>query len=157
MDQLTDRMALLGLVVTLTAFYPKFAFCLILSAVLDVSSHWAHVWATLLHGKASHKQLDAAENPILRIYYSNKVILFTLCAGNEAFYGFLYLLHFYSGPVVSVTDVGSTRLFQLLVWITAPIAGLKAMINVIQLVVACTRIAVVDVSERVNERAKRAR
>jgi hypothetical protein len=35
----------------------------------------------------------------MRIYYTSKPVLFFMCAGNEAFYAALYLLHFTEGPV----------------------------------------------------------
>jgi hypothetical protein len=35
----------------------------------------------------------------MRIYYTSKPVLFFMCAGNEAFYAALYLLHFTEGPI----------------------------------------------------------
>jgi CDP-diacylglycerol--inositol 3-phosphatidyltransferase len=52
-----------------------------------------------LQGKTSHKFIDLSENPIMRVYYTSKPILFFMCAGNEAFYAALYLLHFTEGPI----------------------------------------------------------
>jgi len=37
-------------------------------------------------------------NPIMRIYYTSRTVLFCMCAGNELFYASLYLLHFTAGP-----------------------------------------------------------
>lgn len=54
---------------------------------------------TLLQGKTSHKFIDMSENPIMRLYYTNRMVLFFMCAGNEAFYAGLYLLHFTEGPI----------------------------------------------------------
>ena len=34
----------------------------------------------------------------MRLYYTSKPVLFTMCAGNELFYASLYLLHFTQGP-----------------------------------------------------------
>lgn len=39
-----------------------------------------------------------SENPIMRVYYTNRKVLFFMCAGNEAFYAALYLLFFTEGP-----------------------------------------------------------
>lgn len=39
-----------------------------------------------------------SENPIMRLYYTNRKVLFFMCAGNEAFYAALYLLFFTEGP-----------------------------------------------------------
>lgn len=52
----------------------------------------------MLQGKTSHKFIDMSGNPIMRVYYTNKLVLFAMCAGNEAFYAALYLLHFTEGP-----------------------------------------------------------
>lgn len=54
---------------------------------------------TLLQGKTSHKFIDMSENPIMRLYYTNRIVLFFMCAGNEAFYAGLYLLYFTEGPI----------------------------------------------------------
>jgi len=61
---------------------------------------------SLLQGKTSHKFVDLSENPIMRIYYTSRPVLFFMCAGNEAFYATLYLLHFTEGPTgMSVTEI----------------------------------------------------
>lgn len=153
LDQLTDRCALMGLLVILTSFYADYRFLLLMSIVIDMSSHWAHVWAGLLRGKSSHKLIDGNENAILRIYYSSKAVLFTMCAGNEIFYGFLYLLHFYEGPVVPIAGDG-IGLVRLIAYATAPIAVLKTLISLVQLLIACANFGIIDVSERVEARAK---
>lgn len=155
LDQLTDRCALLGLLVTLTSFYPDYRFLLLLSIVIDISSHWAHIWAGLLRGKTSHKLIDANENAILRIYYSSKTVLFTMCAGNEMFYGFLYLLHFYEGPVVPI--YGGVGIVRLIVYVTAPIGITKSLISLVQLMIASANFGIIDVSERVDQRAKQSK
>ena len=42
--------------------------------------------------------MDETSNPIMRIYYTSRPVLFGMCAGNEIFYASLYLLHFTYGP-----------------------------------------------------------
>ena len=51
--------------------------------------------------------MDETSNPIMRIYYSSRPVLFGMCAGNEIFYASLYLLHFTSGPfyIFNITAV----------------------------------------------------
>jgi CDP-diacylglycerol--inositol 3-phosphatidyltransferase len=68
-----------------------------------------YISRSLLQGKASHKFIDLSENPIMRIYYTSKPVLFFMCAGNEAFYAALYLLHFTEGPIgmFSITRNGN--------------------------------------------------
>ena len=53
----------------------------------------------VFQGQTSHKFYDAAANPIMRIYYPSRPVLFFMCAGNEVFYASLYLLHFTEGPL----------------------------------------------------------
>lgn len=54
---------------------------------------------SILQGKTSHKFVDMSENPIMSIYYTNRMVLFFMCAGNETFYATLYLMYFSEGPI----------------------------------------------------------
>lgn len=143
LDQLTDRCGTMCLLVVLAQFYPRYTFWLQLSMAVDIASHWLHLHTSLLSGKDNHKNMDAAENPIMRLYYTSKPILFTMCVANEAFYGGLYLLHFTEGPVV--LGVG---LFRLLTLVSAPIAVAKSLISLLQMHLAAVRLASIDVGER---------
>ncbi|THX76183.1 CDP-diacylglycerol-inositol 3-phosphatidyltransferase PIS [Aureobasidium pullulans] len=75
---------------------PKWAMLFQLLISLDLASHYMHMYATLSMGGSgqSHKQVDAKRSWLLHLYYTNKVILFTLCAMNELFFVALYLLTF---------------------------------------------------------------
>ena len=63
-----------------------------LSMGLDIVAHWLHLHTTQELGKSSHKSFGPDSNPILRIYYTNRTVLFLMCAGNEIFYRFLLQL-----------------------------------------------------------------
>ena len=54
---------------------------------------------TILQGKTSHKYIDMNENPIMHIYYTNRLVLGFMCLFNELFYATLYLLYFTPGPI----------------------------------------------------------
>lgn len=54
---------------------------------------------TILQGKTSHKYIDMNENPIMHIYYTNRMVLGFMCLFNELFYATLYLLYFTPGPI----------------------------------------------------------
>lgn len=99
LDQLTDRCGTMGLLVTLSYFYPKYMFWFQLSMAIDVSCHWFYLHTTLLQGKTSHKFIDPNENPIMHIYYTNRTVLGFMCLFNELFYAALYLLYFTPGPL----------------------------------------------------------
>lgn len=99
LDQLTDRCGTMGLLVTLSYFYPKYMFWFQLSMAVDVSCHWFYLHTTILQGKTSHKFIDMNENPIMHIYYTNRTVLGFMCLFNELFYAALYLLYFTPGPL----------------------------------------------------------
>ena len=98
LDQLTDRCGTMCLIVVLCYFYPKYMFWFQLSLVIDIACHWIHLQTSIMLGKTSHKAFDLSENPIMRLYYTSRPVLFFMCAGNELFYGALYFLHFTNGP-----------------------------------------------------------
>lgn len=99
LDQLTDRIALLALVINLCVLYPKYLFPLQLSAIIDISSHWMYIWVGCMQGKSTHKLIDPSQSKILNIYYTSRPVLFLMCMANEVFYCSLYLLHFTAGPL----------------------------------------------------------
>lgn len=147
LDMLTDRCVTTALLVMLALFYPKFCFVFQMLICLDIASHWIHVQSSMLKGGASHKKIDLSGNFFLRIYYHSRVVLFIMCAGNELFFCMLYLLHFTSGPLVSIGGM-SFGLWLALTWLTLPICILKQVISIIQLTVACINTARLDESER---------
>lgn len=143
LDQLTDRVGTMCLMATLCIFYPAYAFWFQISMAVDIACHWIYLHTTVLQGKTSHKFIDMSENPIMRIYYTNRTVLFIMCAGNEAFYAALYLLHFTNGPMLA-----GMGLFRLIAALSAPIAVIKAGISLLQGYVACINLSIIDVKER---------
>ncbi|XP_074600656.1 CDP-diacylglycerol--inositol 3-phosphatidyltransferase-like [Brevipalpus obovatus] len=141
LDQLTDRMGTMCLIMGLGVLYPNYLLWFQLSNLIDIAGHWIHTWVTQIKGRTSHKLISPKENLILRIYYSSRPILFTMCATNELFYISLYLNHF-------LTTEPAKGILYILVRILAPFAILKSLITIIQAVEAAKRIAEIDVSER---------
>jgi CDP-diacylglycerol--inositol 3-phosphatidyltransferase len=115
------------------------------SMIIDIASHWIHIWSSMLAGKTSHKLVDPSANPILRLYYTSRTVLFTFCAANELFYAGLYLLHFTEGPAVPFLKIG---LIRAIIYATAPISIIKTGISLIQMGAACINVGIVDTSER---------
>ncbi|KAG5672464.1 hypothetical protein PVAND_002591 [Polypedilum vanderplanki] len=149
LDQLTDRCGTMGLLVTLSYFYPKYMFWFQLSMAIDVSCHWFYLHTTILQGKTSHKFIDMNENPIMHIYYTNRTVLGFMCLFNELFYAALYLLYFTPGPLF--LGVSS---FKLLAIISAPVAIVKTLISVIHGIVASVNITSIDAKEREDAKKK---
>lgn len=50
------------------------------------------MYASLVSGATSHKNVSKNANPLLRLYYTSKLVLFLACAGCEAFYLGLYMI-----------------------------------------------------------------
>ncbi|XP_034827496.1 CDP-diacylglycerol--inositol 3-phosphatidyltransferase [Maniola hyperantus] len=143
LDQLTDRAGTAGLMMTLATFYPEYTFWFQMSMAIDITCHWIYLHTSTLQGKTSHKFIDIGENPIMHLYYTNKNVLFFMCAGNEAFYAALYVMYFYTGPVVM--GIG---LFKLIALISMPVAVVKAGISVLHGIVASINLSIIDVNER---------
>lgn len=104
LDQLTDRLATLGLVMVLSVLYSDYLIWFQLSAMLDIASHWMYVWVICLQGRTSHKFIDPASNPVLSVYYTSRPVLFFMCACNELFFCALYLRYFTVGPICMYFD-----------------------------------------------------
>ncbi|XP_072044646.1 CDP-diacylglycerol--inositol 3-phosphatidyltransferase-like isoform X1 [Amphiura filiformis] len=73
LDQLTDRAGTLGLLIMLGTLYPSYVFWFQISACLDIVSHWLHLHSSATSGKSSHKSIDLSGNPVLHLYYTNRV------------------------------------------------------------------------------------
>ncbi|XP_030064682.1 CDP-diacylglycerol--inositol 3-phosphatidyltransferase [Microcaecilia unicolor] len=145
LDMLTDRCATMCLLVNLSLLYPSYTILFQLSMTIDVASHWLHLHSSIMKGSESHKSIDLSGNPILRLYYTSRPVLFTMCAGNELFYCMLYLLHFSDGPMVGLHSLG---LFRLIFWVSTPIALVKTAISLLHLITAACNIAALDAAER---------
>jgi len=138
LDMLTDRCATMCLLTCLCTFYPSFMFLFQLSMTIDIACHWIHLHTSLLEGN-SHKFVDPTGNWFMRMYYTDRRVLFAMCAGNELFYGCLYLIHFTTGPLY---------VFPLLAVVTAPVAVAKSGIALLQGYLASQNLVAVDVRER---------
>ncbi|XP_068193712.1 CDP-diacylglycerol--inositol 3-phosphatidyltransferase-like isoform X2 [Antennarius striatus] len=139
MDMLTDRCATMCLLVNLSLLYPSYTFLFQLSMCLDISSHWLHLHSSTIKGSASHKTIDLSGNPVLRVYYTNKMVLFVMCAGNELFFCLLYLLHHQQEPA---------DWFYWLLALCGIICVLKSIISLVHLVTASQNMAALDAAER---------
>uniref|UniRef100_A0A8R1HXB4 CDP-diacylglycerol--inositol 3-phosphatidyltransferase n=1 Tax=Caenorhabditis japonica TaxID=281687 RepID=A0A8R1HXB4_CAEJA len=146
LDQLTDRCALLALVMALCKFYPDWLFMLQLSAVIDIASHWLHLHATDLSGASSHKQ---SSNWLLNLYYTDRTFLGFMCGGNEAFYILLYIRAFWAGPLIF-----NFHFMSIFPFIAFPIAFVKSGISLVHLYTAAEMVVAHDVKLRVEAAQK---
>ncbi|CAI6096928.1 unnamed protein product [Clonostachys chloroleuca] len=102
LDMVTDRCTTSCLLVFLSSAFPRWAIVFQGLIALDFASHYMHMYATLVVGgvDSSHKNIDKSQSWLLNLYYTNKNVLFSVCALNELFFIALYLLSF-SSPLLS--------------------------------------------------------
>ncbi|KAL8619096.1 hypothetical protein ACOMHN_019368 [Nucella lapillus] len=153
LDQLIDRITTMCLCAALCSFYPTYMVFFQFVMALDIFSHWLHLHSTLMKGGDSHKKIDLSANPILRHYYHNKIILFTMCAANELFFCMLYLLHFTPGPMLTLGPV-SFGLFTAVCCLSAPLSFLKMAISGLQLLAAAQNIVLIDQQDRAGAKTQ---
>jgi CDP-diacylglycerol--inositol 3-phosphatidyltransferase len=102
---------------------------------------------------------------LLRLYYTSKPILFTMCAGNELFYITMYLINFYDSckldnllhvkrnqkrnrGIITFTFFFILVFWKLLAFVCFPIAVAKWLMAILQGVTAAKNLALIDLSER---------
>ncbi|KAE8380199.1 phosphatidylinositol synthase [Aspergillus bertholletiae] len=102
LDMITDRCTTTCLLVFLASAFPRWSIIYQGLISLDYSSHYIHMYATLAMGgsRQSHKDIDENRPWVMRLYYSNTYVLFTVCTLNELFFIALYLLSFSSPTLV---------------------------------------------------------
>ncbi|KAL9068275.1 MAG: hypothetical protein Q9161_006301 [Pseudevernia consocians] len=110
LDMVTDRCTTACLLVFLSSAWPRWALLFQGLISLDLASHYMHMYATLtMAGRGmSHKKVDENRSKLLHLYYTNKNVLFTVCALNELFFIALYLLSF-SSPILSPSLLPSDK------------------------------------------------
>ncbi|KAI5368059.1 Putative CDP-alcohol phosphatidyltransferase [Septoria linicola] len=98
LDMVTDRCTTTCLLVFLATAKPAYSVIFQLLISLDLASHYMHMYATLVMGgqTQSHKNVDASRSKLMHLYYTNKTVLFIVCALNELCFIGLYLLCFSS-------------------------------------------------------------
>jgi len=162
LDMVTDRATTTCLIVVLSQFYSKYIYWFLFLVALDIVSHFAHIVSSLSSGHTSHKEMENDTNWLLKIYYTNRYVLAFLCFGNEGFFIFLHLLHFYSGPTISLgllaplgqqlfgeTQMGAVKL--ILFFFYFPLMFIKQTLNVIQLQHAAKTLVRMDEAARAGK------
>ncbi|WFD42546.1 CDP-diacylglycerol--inositol 3-phosphatidyltransferase [Malassezia psittaci] len=115
LDMVTDRCTTSCLLCFLAAAYPRCALLFQFLVTLDFSSHYIHMYSTLVSGSGSHKSVDSSRSRILNLYYADNRVLFLFCAFNEIFFVCLYLMDFYKRPLgLDVTKLLPNALLAVL-------------------------------------------
>lgn len=128
LDMVTDRFSTNVLCAILAHFYPQYSFPLYSFMVLDFVAHWVQMYSSLVCGEDSHKKANIS-NPLLRLYYTNRIVLFLVCACQEGFFCGMYLLNF----VPKGSDEWKFAYYVCILG-CAPLTIFKQFTNVLQLV-----------------------
>lgn len=156
LDMVTDRCTTSSLLCYLSSAYPEYTMTFQLLITLDFSSHYMHMYSSLVTGSRSHKSIDTKVSRILSLYYDPKM-LFAICAGNELFFVALYLMKWVHTPLwqsfdLPVTYITAFTWAELMAAVCLPICALKNIINFVQLWKASKILVGVDLAERANAR-----
>ncbi|KAH7889282.1 phosphatidylinositol synthase [Phlebopus sp. FC_14] len=176
LDMVTDRCATSCLLCYLSSAYPSYAIVFQSLISLDFSSHYMHMYSSLVTGSRSHKLVTSDVSRILWYYYNDSRTLFFMCAGNELFFVSLYLMKWIHTPISESLPLWLTSLSlpflvhpfltsvltcitsftwpQLVALCSFPICFTKNVINVVQLWKASKILVGVDLAERAAARGK---
>jgi len=157
LDMVTDRATTSCLLCYLSSAYPQRALIFQFLIALDFSSHYMHMYSSLVTGSKSHKLVTSDVSRILWFYYNDPTTLFLICAGNELFFVALYLAHWVSTPIslpilAPLPLLGSLTWPELIALVCFPVSALKNIINVVQLWKASKILVGVDLAERAKAR-----
>jgi len=165
LDMVTDRCTTSCLLCYLSSAYPAYATLFQLLITLDFSSHYMHMYSSLVTGSRSHKTVTSEVSRILWYYYNDSRTLFFFCAGNELFFVSLYLmtseltpigypfplLAAYFPPKIAPL-VAQVTWPQLMAILTFPVCFGKNVINLVQGWKASKILVGVDLAERARAR-----
>jgi len=163
LDMVTDRATTSCLLCYLSSAYPSYALAFQFLIALDFSSHYFHMYSSLVTGSRSHKTVTSDVSWILWMYYNDSRTLFLMCAGNEAFFVALYLAKWVQTPVISLSlpILSATPIalsWPIIIAICClPISLTKNIVNMVQLWKASKILVGVDLAERANARAEEER
>ncbi|KAF8759017.1 Cdp-diacylglycerol-inositol 3-phosphatidyltransferase [Rhizoctonia solani] len=180
LDMVTDRCATSCLLCYLSSRYTSYAALFQVLISLDFSSHYMHMYSSLVTGSKSHKAVTSDVSRILWYYYNDSTTLFVFCACNELFFVALYLISFgpykpVGGPFTTIAELllsfqptgapiparlgrqahRKSLMADVLALITFPISFAKNVINVVQLWKASKMLVGVDLADRAKEREAR--
>jgi CDP-diacylglycerol--inositol 3-phosphatidyltransferase len=152
LDMVIDRISTAGLLMLLSQLYPDYSVIFIYLMMLDIGSHWLQTHSAMmgdnLKTHINHKSLQ--ENFFtVRLYYTNRYFLFSVCLFAEIFLLLIYLKHFYH------VVFASSWLIWLFVYFTFGVYALKQYISVIQMLSAAQRIVSMDIREYHEKRLQK--
>lgn len=143
-DMVTDRSTTTCLLAFLAIRYPHYLHLFQFLITLDFSSHYIHMYSSLVGGSSSHKKLEGDKHWLLRLYYHNTTVLFFLCAANELFWLLLYLHSF--GKSIEFRGIVTLKNLEIAAYVVMPFCAFKHIMNFVQLMSASLNLANMDMA-----------
>ena len=151
LDMVTDRISTAGLLAILSGFYDDYKIIFVYLIMLDVGSHWLQTHSGFLVDVKNDNHKNLGEKFfLLRLYYTNRNVLGTVCLGAEVFLLMLYFNHFYP-------ELKSNNFYLLFYYPCFAIYAFKQLVSIIQIFGASQRIADWDAkiaTDKLNERSQ---
>jgi CDP-diacylglycerol--inositol 3-phosphatidyltransferase len=147
LDMVTDRCATTGLLSILCGLYPKWTPTLLFAQMLDLGSHWYHMYSVSTES-GHHKSAEALadRNVVLRAFYGIYPLFAYLCVGAELTWVALYVLA--HEPDFAV---GPLRLVDVTTYVFAPACVMKNVVNMAQFGSAAQNLAERDMEKKAKE------
>uniref|UniRef100_A0A7S2FPC1 CDP-diacylglycerol--inositol 3-phosphatidyltransferase n=1 Tax=Florenciella parvula TaxID=236787 RepID=A0A7S2FPC1_9STRA len=148
LDMVTDRVSTAGLCAYLAVLYPDDAFAYVSLIVIDVFSHWFHMYAS---AKTNQHHKDNQANFFLQWYYGCYPLFGYCCLAQEFYYLAKWILRF--EPNVALPFAPDVTLDVVCNYVFLPGMLMKQVVNFAQWWNAAAMLAVVD-AEAAQKRAK---
>jgi len=170
LDMVTDRCTTACLLCFLSNTYKSWSLIFMFLITLDFSSHYIHMYSSLVTGSSSHKTVTSDVSRILWYYYNDSRTLFVFCFANELFFVCLYMAGAASTPKpihsafpvsLFIDPLDLARMTPQSIWwilsyswpfigavLCFPIMMAKQIINVVQFWKASKILVGVDLVER---------
>ncbi|ORZ22571.1 CDP-alcohol phosphatidyltransferase-domain-containing protein [Absidia repens] len=155
LDMVTDRCTTTCLLCFLSLRNQDWTIVFQFLISLDFASHYMHMYSSMTEGSSSHKKIAEGGSWFLRLYYTNNIVLFIMCAGNELFFVFLYILSVATIPQpLNGKNTSCVFFWWIALSTTGVICFAKQFINVVQIVNASKVLVAIDKEERIKSLAK---
>ena len=148
LDMVTDRVSTAGLLAILGSLYPEHSVAFVYLIMLDVGSHWLQTHSGFLVNVQNDNHKNLGEKFfLLKLYYTNRNVLGTVCLGAEVFLMMLYFNYFNK-------NLMQNQIYCVLFYVCFVIYVFKQLISIIQIFGASQRIAEWDAkiaTEKINK------
>lgn len=155
LDMITDRCSTVIIIILAITLNKNYISPMILLLIGDISGHWLYMISSILSGKSSHKNTEKNMWPILKLYYSNKPLLFTLHACNEVLWLILYAQGSIYNQVLNLKQLNQVDQKIILtssyaLYIILPLALIKNIINFVHLFYGCNILLDIDINKNIK-------